>query len=102
MDKDNNKLENFPDGEYEMKFSYVLAAGGTFEKTYTIHIDSDAPTIKSIEKVNVAGVDYIRVRYAEQNLSYYICVLMRIHSQRNDIHGMVSNTPNCISQYIES
>ena len=72
MDKDNNKLENFPDGEYEMKFSYVLAAGGTFEKTYTIHIDSDAPTIKSMEKVNVAGADYIRVRYAEQNLSYVI------------------------------
>ena len=73
MDDDHNKLADFPDGEYEMKFSYTLAATGTvFEKSYTIHIDSQAPKIKSIKKVNVEGVDYIRVRYEEDSMSYII------------------------------
>lgn len=72
MDNEKNKIADFPDGEYEMKFSYTLAAGGTYERTYTIHIDSKAPKIKSISQVNVAGVDYIRVRYEEDQMSYVI------------------------------
>lgn len=72
MDADKNKIADFPDGEYEMKFSYTLAAGGTYEKSYTVHIDSQAPKIKSITNVNVEGVDYIRVRYQEEAMSYVI------------------------------
>ena len=71
MDSGHNKLAEFPEGEYEMKFNYTLAAGGTFEKTYTIHIDSKAPSIKSMEVVNHDGVDYVHVRYNEDNMSYF-------------------------------
>ena len=62
--------DNFPDGEYEIKFSYDIYGGGTYEKKYTLHIDSDAPQIKSIEEIEKNGEKYIRVRYEELKLSY--------------------------------
>ena len=62
--------ELFPDGEYEMKFSYTLTDGSVFEKKYTLHIDSEAPEIVSREKVTVDGVEYIRMYINEQKLSY--------------------------------
>ena len=70
-DEKNEKYINgepFADGEYEIKFSYQLHAGGTFEKTYTLHIDSKGPAIKNIEKVN-NGED-LRVRFDEEKFSY--------------------------------
>ncbi len=60
--------ELYPDGEYEMKFEYELAAGGTYTKTYTLHIDSVAPEVESLESLN--NGETIRVRYNEENLGY--------------------------------
>ena len=62
--------DNYPDGEYTVKFSYTLAAGGTFTKEYTLHIDSTAPQVKSIENIKVDGEDGYRIRYDEIKLSY--------------------------------
>ena len=62
--------DNYPDGEYTVKFSYQLQAGGTYEKEYTLHIDSQAPVVKSIEDVKVGGADGVRIRYDEIKLSY--------------------------------
>ena len=62
--------ENYPDGEYTIKFSYNLLAGGTYEKSYNLFIDSTAPQIKSIENVKVGGADGYRIRYDEIKLSY--------------------------------
>ena len=62
--------ENYPDGEYTIKFSYQLLAGGTYEKSYTLHIDSTAPQIKSIENIKIDGADGYRIRYNELKLSY--------------------------------
>ena len=60
--------ELYPDGEYEMKFEYELAAGGTYTKTYTLHIDSVAPELHSLESLD--NGETIRVRYDEVCLSY--------------------------------
>lgn len=62
--------ELFPDGEYEMKFSYSLTDGTVFTKTYTLHIDSKAPQITSREKVTVDGTDYLRFYFDEEKLGY--------------------------------
>lgn len=60
--------ESYPDGEYEMKFEYVMAGGGTFTKTYTLHIDSEAPEIVSKETVKKGNDDYLRFRLNEDKI----------------------------------
>ena len=62
--------ELYPDGEYEIKFSYTLTDGTIFTKKYTLHIDSEAPELLSREKVTVDGSEYLRVRIADEKLSY--------------------------------
>ena len=84
MGENQTRLADFPEGEYEMKFNYTLAAGGTFEKTYTIHIDSQAPSIKSLETVTVEGVDYVRVRYNEEKMSYFDHSLAVVEAKKDD------------------
>ncbi len=58
---------DYPDGTYEMKMEYDLTAGGTYTKTYTLHIDSKAPEYKKVTK-NEDGS--LRVRFNESKLSY--------------------------------
>lgn len=62
--------EQLPSGDYELKLSYELAAGGTFEKKYNLVIDNDAPAISSIETVKDGGKTFLRVRYIEANMLY--------------------------------
>lgn len=62
--------ELYPDGEYEMKFEYVMAGGGTFVKTYTLHIDSEAPQVASRSEVKKGNDDYLRFRINEEKLAY--------------------------------
>lgn len=72
-DEKNEKYiigDEYPEGEYEMKFSYDLAAGGKYEKTYTLHIDNSAPKVKSVEDLTKDGKDYLRIRYEEIKMSY--------------------------------
>ena len=71
MDSNNNNLGNFPDGEYEMEFSYVLTDDSVFKKSYNLHIDSDMPSISKTEQVTKDGENYYRVRFNEDNMSRY-------------------------------
>ena len=63
---------NYPDGEYDMTFTYVMQGGGTYEKNYTVHLDSKAPTVKEIKDVSPEGQEgtILRVYYDEEALSY--------------------------------
>ena len=62
--------DDFPDGEYEIKFDYTLAQGKKFEKSYTLHIDSNAPQIKSVQSFQKDGEDFLRVYFDELKMSY--------------------------------
>ena len=72
-DEDTEKYtygDVYPDGEYNIKFSYELASGGTFVKEYTLHIDSTGPQIDNIEDITIDGADGLRIHYSELNMSY--------------------------------
>ena len=71
-DDDGNNLGNYPDGDYTIKFSYVLTDGSVFEKQYNLHINSQTPTIKSVEKVTISGEEYYRVRYESISMDYLV------------------------------
>ncbi|MCR5185301.1 MAG: S8 family serine peptidase [Bacilli bacterium] len=60
--------ENYPDGEYEIEINYLLHSGGTYKLKYNLHIDSKAPQIENIEKVN--NNEYLRLRFDEEKFSY--------------------------------
>ena len=62
--------DEYPEGEYEMKFEYVMASGATYTKTYTLHIDNSAPQITSITNMQKDGKDILRIRYEEIKMSY--------------------------------
>ena len=61
----NKQQVNYPDGEYEMTFTYELAAGSTFVKTYTLIIESNLPVVKSVEKTNSG----YRINYDDTNVA---------------------------------
>ena len=67
--KEGNKQKNYPDGEYEMKFEYVLAAGTTYTVSYTLTIESNLPVLESIEQVKEGGQDYYRFFYSDANVA---------------------------------
>lgn len=69
MSESGDKLANFPDGEYEMKFTYQLASGSTFVKNYNLHIDSEAPRIVRGEMLE--GNQYYRVYFNKQQMAFY-------------------------------
>ena len=62
----------FESGEYELKFNYLLAATGTWvSKSYTIHIDGEAPVVKSLTQYrDDNGIERVRVFFKEDKLSY--------------------------------
>ena len=67
---DENKVQtNYPDGEYEMKFSYQLSSGSVYEMSYTLTIESTVPTLNNIEKISKDGQEYYRFQYNDDNLS---------------------------------
>ena len=72
MSSSGSNLGNFPDGQYDMTFRYVLPNGSVFTKQYTLHIDSDAPIVKSVEQYEENGETYTRVRYNENTMAYYV------------------------------
>ena len=62
----------FASGEYELKFNYQLAATDNWvSKSYTIHIDGEAPEVKTItEFKDQSGVNKVRVYFEEEKMSY--------------------------------
>ena len=61
----NKTQKNYPDGEYEMKFEYVLAAGTTYTVSYTLTIESNLPVLEKIEQ---NGNNY-RFYYSDANVA---------------------------------
>ena len=64
--------EAFASGEYELKFNYQLAATGNWvSKSYTIHIDGEAPVVETItEYKDASGVNQVRVYFKEEKMSH--------------------------------
>lgn len=62
--------EAFASGEYELKFNYQLSATGKWvDRSYNLHIDSDAPVVKSIVE---KGSKTIRINFEEKNMAYVV------------------------------
>ena len=69
----NGKYTNgkaLPAGEYTLTLHYELMAGSTFEKTYNVVIDNDAPQIVSAQRTEDGKS--LRIYYAETNASYVV------------------------------
>ena len=64
---ENKKQKNYPDGEYEMKFEYELAAGTTYTVSYNLTIESNLPVLEKIEEVKEGGKDVYRFYYSDTN-----------------------------------
>ena len=64
--------EAFTSGEYELKFNYQLAGTGNWvSKSYTIHIDGEAPVVNTITEYKDAnGVNQVRVYFEEEKMSH--------------------------------
>lgn len=65
----DNKQVNYPDGEYEMKFSYDLSAGTTYEVSYTLTIESNLPALEDVKAVKVNNQDFYRFYYSDANVA---------------------------------
>ena len=59
----------YEDGEYELAFTYELAAGSTFVKKYNLTINSETPTVSDIKTVSEGGKSYTRFAFADKTLS---------------------------------
>ena len=80
----------FASGEYELKFNYQLAATDNWvSKSYTLHIDSDAPVVKSITQYrDNDGTERVRVYIQEQKLSYGVIGYNRVQANYDEEKGM--------------
>ena len=65
----NKQQNNYPDGEYEMKFEYQLASGTTYTVSYTLTIESNLPALEKVEKVTEGGQEYYRFYYTDTNVA---------------------------------
>ena len=73
----------FESGEYELQFNYQLSATGNWvSKSYTLHIDSVAPILKSVTQYrDDNGVERIRAYYEDDRLSYGAIGYNRVNAQ---------------------
>ena len=85
---ENNNQINFPDGEYEMKFSYELSAGTTYEVSYNLTIESNVPVLEDVKAVQVNGQDYYRFYYMDTNLAV-VNVNEKAYAVTKDENGKV-------------
>jgi len=71
--------EKFASGEYELTFNYQLAAtDGWVNKSYTLHIDTDAPVVGSISEYKVGDTERVRIYLEDTKLSYGIIGYNRV------------------------
>ena len=81
--------EAFESGEYELKFNYQLPGSGNWvSKSYTLHIDSKAPVMKSAcEYRDENGVERIRFYFEDSKLAYgaigFYRVAAKFDAERN-------------------
>ena len=82
--------EAFASGEYELKFNYQLSGTGNWvNKTYTIHIDSDAPVIKAITQYrDNDGIERVRFYFEEERLAYGVIGYNRVEAKYDEERKM--------------
>ena len=82
--------EAFESGEYELKFNYLLAGTGTWvSDSYTLHIDSKAPVMKSAcEYRDENGVERIRFYFEEDKLAYGAIGYYRVEAKFDEDRNM--------------
>ena len=80
----------FESGEYQLTFNYQLAASGHWvSKAYTIHIDSDAPVVKSVTQYKDSdGTERVRVYFEEEKLAYGVIGYNRVSAKYDNEKGM--------------
>ena len=80
---DEETGEAFASGEYELEFNYQLAAtDGWVKKSYTLHIDAEAPVVKSVTQyINEKGEERVRVYFDEQKLAYGVIGFNRVEAK---------------------
>lgn len=65
--------EAFASGEYELKFNYELASTKKWvSKSYTLHIDSEAPVVSSISEYKKGTTDMVRINLKDENVAYAV------------------------------
>ena len=72
---DQRTREAFASGDYELKFNYLLAGTGTWvSKSYTLHIDSDAPEVEAIIEYTKTKKDIplVRITYSDKRIAYAV------------------------------
>lgn len=72
---DQRTREAFASGDYELKFNYLLAGTGTWvSKSYTLHIDSDAPEVEAIIEYTKTKKDIplVRITYSDARVAYAV------------------------------
>ena len=95
----------FPSGEYELQFNYQLSATENWiSKSYTIHIDSAAPVLKSVTQYRDAeGVERIRAYYEDDRLSYGAIGYNRVAAQYDEERNLyyLDETKEFVNSAIE-
>lgn len=62
-------LADLKDGEYSIEFNYDLMAGSKYARSYDLVVDSESPTLQSVEKVTSQGVECYRLHYSSSSVS---------------------------------
>ena len=101
---DEQTNEPFASGEYDLTFNYQLAATGNWvSKSYTIHIDSDAPVVKSVTQYKDSnGVERVRAYFEEEKLSYGVIGYNRVFAKYDNEKQMyyIDETKELVAQSI--
>ncbi|MBQ6731046.1 MAG: S8 family serine peptidase [Bacilli bacterium] len=81
--------EKFASGDYELKFNYQLAATkGWVEKSYDIHIDTDAPDVKSISQYKENDVNRVRIYLEDMKVSYALLGTTRVEVEYDNAKNL--------------
>ena len=82
--------EAFESGEYELKFNYQLPGSGNWvSDSYTLHIDSDAPMMKTAcQYRDDNGVERIRFYFEEDKMAYGVLGYYRVDAKYDAERGM--------------
>ena len=97
--------EAFASGEYTLEFNYQLAATDNWvKKSYTIHIDSEAPVVKSITQYyDAMGKERVRAYFEEDKLAYGVIGYNRVEAKFDEEKGMyyIDETKEFVDAAIE-
>ena len=102
---DETTGEAFDSGEYELKFNYQLMGTGHWvDKSYTLHIDSESPVVKTISQYrDDNGVERVRFYFDEGNLAYGNIGYYRVNAQYDNERKLyyLDETSEFVKQAVE-